>query len=361
MALGGIDTGAGLLTINNSGAAAQAAAFVGSGGLSKLGAGTLTLSQANTYTGTTTVSGGILNVSGSLASTGSLVVSGGTLDLQTKNQQFAGVQQTSGTIQNGTVTLNAGNYDLQGGTVSAALAGSAGANVTVGTTTLSGTTANTFAGLTTVSSGTLNLNKTAGVDAVAGNLTMSSGAVTLQAANQINNAANVVVSGGTLTLGANDETVNGLQQTGGSLSGSTGTLSSTTAFDMRGGTADAILGGTAGLTASVGTSTLSKANTYTGTTTVSGGILNVSGSLARHGQPGGERRDAGPADEKPAVCRRAADQRDDPERDGDAERGELRPAGRHGERGALAGSAGGQRHGGHHHAVGHDGPTPLPG
>jgi autotransporter-associated beta strand protein len=150
MALGGIDTGAGLLTINNSGAAAQAAAFVGSGGLSKLGAGTLTLSQANTYTGTTTVSGGILNLSGSLANTGSLVVSGGTLDLQTNNQQFAGVQQTSGTIQNGTVTLNAGNYDLQGGTVSAALAGSAGANVTVGTTTLSGTTANTYAGLTTV-------------------------------------------------------------------------------------------------------------------------------------------------------------------------------------------------------------------
>jgi autotransporter-associated beta strand protein len=70
--------------------------------------GTSTLSKANTYTGTTTVSGGILNVSGSLASTGSLVVSGGTLDLQTKNQQFAGVQQTSGTIQNGTVTLNAG-------------------------------------------------------------------------------------------------------------------------------------------------------------------------------------------------------------------------------------------------------------
>ena len=48
------------------------------------------------------------------------------VDLQTNTQQFAGVQQTGGMIQNGTVTLNAGNYDLQGGTVVSAAGGDGG-------------------------------------------------------------------------------------------------------------------------------------------------------------------------------------------------------------------------------------------
>ena len=50
------------------------------GGLTKLGGGTLTMSAANTYTGTTTVAAGKLVVAGSLLNTGSVQVNGGTLD-----------------------------------------------------------------------------------------------------------------------------------------------------------------------------------------------------------------------------------------------------------------------------------------
>ncbi|NBR28431.1 MAG: hypothetical protein EBT83_08470, partial [Betaproteobacteria bacterium] len=254
------------------------AIFGGSAGANKTTGGSVTLSGANTFTGTTSVSAGTLNLSGSLAVTGGLAVSGGTFDLQTNNQQFATVQLSGGTIQNGTLTLNAGDYDLQQGAVNAVLAGSAGANKTTGNTvTFSGATANTYTGLTTVSAGTLNLNKTAGVNAVAGNVTISGGSVVLQAANQINNASNLVVSGGTFDIATFSETVNGVQLTAGNINGSGGMLTSATAYDMQSGTVTAILGGAVGLNkTTAGTVYLNQAaNTYTGQTTIGNGTLQV--------------------------------------------------------------------------------------
>jgi autotransporter-associated beta strand protein len=48
-----------------------AAAITGAGGLTKVGAGTLQFSAANTYTGVTTVAGGLLTLSGAAAKLGS--------------------------------------------------------------------------------------------------------------------------------------------------------------------------------------------------------------------------------------------------------------------------------------------------
>ena len=74
------------LTINNSadftygaGTAANSGVITGSISLVKQGAGTLTLGDANTYTGSTTVSSGSLLVNGSLAAGSAVSVNGGTL------------------------------------------------------------------------------------------------------------------------------------------------------------------------------------------------------------------------------------------------------------------------------------------
>jgi autotransporter-associated beta strand protein len=66
------------LSTNVSGVIADSCGcFPGSGSLEKVGAGMLTLSGLNTYTGTTTVSGGFLDVEGSIASSSRTTVNAG--------------------------------------------------------------------------------------------------------------------------------------------------------------------------------------------------------------------------------------------------------------------------------------------
>ncbi len=81
----------------------------GSGGVTKQGAGTLTLSAANTYTGPTSITGGTLKLasSGTIANSSAIDLSGGTLDLTAKSSGFslAAGQMLRG---NGTVQMAAG-------------------------------------------------------------------------------------------------------------------------------------------------------------------------------------------------------------------------------------------------------------
>ena len=127
------------------------------------------------------------------------------------------------TLTNNTTFQGAGNaaFSFAGAIGGAGTLTKSGASVL----TLAGTTANTYAGTTTVSAGELDLNKTAGVNAVPGDVTVTGGTVRLVAANQIPDAANVSLSGSSvLDMNAKAETINNLSVTGTSVVNNTGAI-----------------------------------------------------------------------------------------------------------------------------------------
>lgn len=149
-----------------------------------------------------------------------------------------------------------------------------------GTVTLSGTSANTYTGLTMVTAGTLNFNKTAGVNAIGtGGIQIDSGATgTLLASNQIADTASAAVNG-TLNLGTNSETIGALNGTGSVVTGAGSTLTVGAANNLT-SQFDGVISG-AGTIAKVGTGqlTLTGANTFGGagqTIALNGGTLQIS-------------------------------------------------------------------------------------
>lgn len=147
-------------------------------GLTKMGAGTLVLSQANTYTGATTISAGTLQL-GSGGTTGSLA-SGSVI------------------VNNGILAFNRSNAVTQGTHFSNAITG-AGGIVQAGSGTLTLTGSNTYAGDTTVSAGTLVLNAGAGLQFVvtdfSNNRIAGTGTLTLNGGFSIDTTAVTVTSG----------------------------------------------------------------------------------------------------------------------------------------------------------------------
>lgn len=187
----------------------------------------------------------------------------GTFDLNGYNEGIAGLQLYGGAVKSGAGTLsivNAGGDEIhsysssqtatisgnlksdlaQGITIntengspaidlniSAAFSGSVSKVTKTGTGVLqfSGTNANTYTGQTIVDAGVLALNKTAGVDAIAGSSIKvnSGGTLRLDNDNQIKNSTSLILNGGTFLTGAtagHSETLNTL------------TLSSSSTIDL---------------------------------------------------------------------------------------------------------------------------------
>jgi autotransporter-associated beta strand protein len=269
------------------------------------GAGTLTLSGANSYDGTTTISTGVLNIQNATAlgttTSGTTVASGAALEIQNniavgaETLSLAGTGISSnGALRNisgtnsyaGNITLtaateiqsDAGSLTLSGGVSGATFgltfdgAGNTAVSGVIGTTsgtltkngtgtlTLSG--ANTYTGVTSINAGTLSINTLANV---------SGGASALGAPTS---AANGTIAIGSTTTGAT------LAYTG---SGSTSNRVINLAGTTGGATLDA--SGTGALTftsnftaTGAGSKTLTLTGSSTAANTISGAIVNNSGA-----------------------------------------------------------------------------------
>lgn len=206
-----------------------------------------TIATLNFNSGTLTQAGGTL----SLASSGTALTMLNTT-ISGPLAITAGGAVVFNNTSNGTATIS-GTFDLGASTPSFNIAdgtaaidmlisgaiSSSGAGVTkigAGLLEFSGATSNTYPGLTTVSAGALVLNKTAGVNAIAGDASINGGTLSLGAASQIANTSTITLSSGTFDLGGFAETIGTLNYTGGVLSqgGATLTLASAaTALSMQ--------------------------------------------------------------------------------------------------------------------------------
>ncbi|MEI6673700.1 MAG: autotransporter-associated beta strand repeat-containing protein, partial [Verrucomicrobiota bacterium] len=305
------------------------------GTMIKAGAGTLALSGANTYTGTTTLNAGILNagcaqngaVSGPLGVpatlAGSLLFNGGTLQYSVANTyDYSARFATSGN--------NAYRIDTNGQTVALgnALPASGTSGLTKsGTGTLTLNVVNTYAGPTTVNGGNLLLDVNNAIPAgssVTVNATIAGDPTVLDLGGfaQTIGGAGLILGGTGAAVSTNQVTGTGtgsvLTLTGGptaltysntnnpleaTISATTLDLnnaaqtfavgdSSNAAYDL---TISSTLRNGALIKTGAGTLVLSGANLYTGTTTLNAGILNagdaelagVSGPLGNPATPAG--------------------------------------------------------------------------
>ncbi|MBN8942896.1 MAG: autotransporter domain-containing protein [Rhizobiales bacterium] len=236
--------------------ATMAGAITGTGGLIKVGAGTLTLSGASSYLGATLIYVGTLRAGAAnafSASSAYTVASGAILDLNGFNQTI-GSLTGAGSVTLGAATLTAGG-DNSSTPFSGTITGTGGLTKTgTGTLTLSG--ANGYFGATLVDAGTLR--------AGAVNAFSASSAVT-------------VASGAILDLAGFNQTIASLSGAGGvTLGAATLTAGGDNSSTPFSGT----IIGSGGLTKTgTGTLTLSGASTYGGPTLVSAGGLVVDGSI----------------------------------------------------------------------------------
>jgi outer membrane autotransporter protein len=307
-----------LSTTVSGGIADSGSVFSTGASLVKVGAGTLTLTNNNTYSGGTFLNGGTVAVAadGSLgAPTGGLTFDGGALQALGNFDTFRAI------------TLNAGGgtFDTNGNTltITGAVAGAGGLTKQgAGTLILDG--ANTYAGGTTVNAGVLRLGAGGSLNPLGALTVNAGGAFDLnsfsQAVGDLSGAGAVTLGSGTLTAGRAADTTfdGGISGPGGFVKQGAGTLIFTAANAYTGGTTigggtlqlgnggpsgtidgdvvnnsifainrsdDFTFGGDISGTGGFeqrggGTTVLTGASTYSGPTTVVNGGLVVDGSLA---------------------------------------------------------------------------------
>ncbi|MGN1285570.1 MAG: autotransporter domain-containing protein [Bradyrhizobium sp.] len=232
----------------------------GSWGLAKTGAGTLTLTAANTYSGGTTVSGGLINFNAaSNFGSGNITLNGGGLQWASGNT--ADISGKLNAIGSGGTTFD---YNGNAVTLATALAGTGGVTVansgSGGALTL--TTAENYSGATTINSGATLALSTFGSISNSSIVTVN-GTFDISGSSTFFNAITTLAGNGSVALGNNSLVITaGSTEFSGTISGP---------------------GGMAGLEIAGGTQTLSSVNGYFGATQIDAGavlVLKGNGSIA---------------------------------------------------------------------------------
>ncbi|SDY10675.1 outer membrane autotransporter barrel domain-containing protein [Variovorax sp. YR266] len=228
-----------------------ASGISGIGGLTKTGAGILTLTNANSYTGETTISNGTLKLAGAgtLAGATGVSLTGGSavFDLSTGSSQsvahLSGVAGSLVALGANTLTLT----DNTSQTFSGSLTGTGGGLVKQGTGTLTLSGASTYTGGTALRQGRLNLGN---------NLAPGTGTLSMDDDTTLGFSADGLTIANAIQLTGNNDPVIDTGAFNATLSG-------------------AISGGGFITKEGTGTLTLSGANNYTGATSVAQGTLKA--------------------------------------------------------------------------------------
>jgi len=269
----------------------------GSGaGVRSLG-GTLTITGATVQLGGTGQGGSTTSVD-QIYDNASVVLNSGTFDLNGRSETIGGFSGTGGTVTSsaaGNATLTVGGSGTFSGVIQNGSGTVSFTKTGDNTTTFNGSTANTYSGTTTITGGTVVLNKTAGVNAIAGNIILGDGTgpdvLQLSASNQLADTSIITLVGttalnrGWLKLNGNDETIGGLSSAtaGAGLVANEGASNSTLTLNVTGSqdfsglirNASSANGTLSLVKTGSGTQTLSGNNTYSGTTTISTGTLQI--------------------------------------------------------------------------------------
>jgi autotransporter-associated beta strand protein len=331
---GGVSMGGGTLTTTATFTSARGfdMALIGPGGFFNVATGTLTLSgPISGAQPLTKLGSGTLAITGTTNSYGGTLINQGTLSVSADKPlggPSAGITFDGGILSPTVslssarpigVTTNGGTVNVPTGitlTFAGVVSGSGTAALTKtgsGTLILAGSNGNTYSGLVTVANGTLRLAKTSG-NAIANNISIGDGTgvaptLILDANEQIASANVNVFGDGIFNLNGFNETIGTMTMSAGTVNGNGGTLTlaaggvttfsgpsllntninlgaGSRTFSIANGAeaVDCLISGVVSngslFKSGGGTLELSAANTYTGSTGISGGAMIFDQSLA---------------------------------------------------------------------------------